>query len=152
MKYYAGIGSRQTPKNILEDMKEIGKSLSKRGYTLRSGGAIGADTAFERFANSQEIFTGNEIAPIWAKIFTQYFHPVPHKLSFGTQKMMDRNAMQILGYDGNTPVDFIVCWTKDGKASGGTGQAIRIANYFKIPVYNLYNISKEQFMIQFDLF
>lgn len=27
----------------------------------------------------------------------------------------------------------------DGKAIGGTGQAIRIANSLDIPVYNLYN-------------
>jgi hypothetical protein len=33
----------------------------------------------------------------------------------------------------------VVCWTSDGKASGGTGQAIRIAKYYEIPTYNLNN-------------
>jgi hypothetical protein len=52
---------------------------------------------------------------------------------------MNRNAMQILGEDGNTPVEMVVCWTKDGKASGGTGQALRIAEYYSIPIFNLKN-------------
>jgi len=29
-----------------------------------------------------------------------------------------------------------LCWTKNGKSSGGTGQAIRIANDYKIPVFD----------------
>ena len=52
---------------------------------------------------------------------------------------MNRNAMQILGRWGDNPVDFVVCWTKDGKASGGTGHALRIAEYYNIPVFNLKN-------------
>jgi hypothetical protein len=47
--------------------------------------------------------------------------------------------MQILGRWGDTPADFVVCWTKNGKASGGTGHALRIANYYNIPVFNLRN-------------
>jgi hypothetical protein len=33
----------------------------------------------------------------------------------------------------------VVCWTKDGKSSGGTGQALRIAEYYSIPIFNLKN-------------
>lgn len=32
-----------------------------------------------------------------------------------------------------------ICVDKDGKANGGTGQAIRIAEYYNIPVFNLKN-------------
>ena len=46
---------------------------------------------------------------------------------------------QVLGEDLQTPTSFIVCWTKDGKASGGTGQALRVAKKYDIPVFNLYN-------------
>ena len=38
----------------------------------------------------------------------------------------------------NPPSNFVVCYTPDGKASGGTGQAIRIAEYYNIPIYNLF--------------
>lgn len=46
-KAYAGIGSRQTPPAILEIMREIAVYMYERDYVLRSGGADGADTAFE---------------------------------------------------------------------------------------------------------
>jgi hypothetical protein len=65
------------------------------------------------------------------------FHPAYQKLSYGAKKMMHRNSNQVMGKDMNTPCDFIICWTKDGKATGGTGQAIRIATSMGIPVYNL---------------
>ena len=32
---------------------------------------------------------------------------------------------------------FVICWTKNGKGTGGTGQAIRIAKGFGIPVFDL---------------
>jgi hypothetical protein len=45
--YYAGIGSRETPKDVCRKMSTAGRVLWKAGFTLRSGGAKGADTAFE---------------------------------------------------------------------------------------------------------
>lgn len=138
--YYAGIGSRQTPSEMLKTMTELAELLAKKGYTLRSGGAAGADQAFEKGSGSnKEIFLPRSDLPIWTIAFTMLYHPRPESLSTYAWQLMNRNAMQILGTDGNTPVDFVVCWTKDGKASGGTGQAIRIAKSLDIPVYNLYN-------------
>lgn len=140
-KYYAGIGSRETPDDVLELMTRIGRGLMKKGYKLRSGGAKGADSAFEKGIPKalKEIFTANDYLPMWTQVFTQHFHPAPHYLKEYGCKLMCRNAMQILGKDGDTPVDFVVCWTKDGKGAGGTGQAVRIARYFGIPVFDLYN-------------
>ena len=48
VKYYAGIGSRSTPEDVLDRMYKLAILLAKRSYTLRSGGANGADTAFEK--------------------------------------------------------------------------------------------------------
>jgi len=47
MKYYTGVGSRETPQHILDLMKKTGRALASQGWTLRSGGAKGADNAFE---------------------------------------------------------------------------------------------------------
>lgn len=47
MKFYTGIGSRNTPEDILEIMSDLAFILHKKGWTLRSGGADGADLAFE---------------------------------------------------------------------------------------------------------
>jgi hypothetical protein len=52
---------------------------------------------------------------------------------------MVRNTYQVLGADLNMPADVVVCWTVDGKASGGTGQAMRIAKDYAIPIVNLYH-------------
>lgn len=44
---YTGIGSRETPPNILKKMKEIAFYLAQKDFTLRSGKAAGADAAFQ---------------------------------------------------------------------------------------------------------
>lgn len=48
MKYYTGVGSRETPAEIIKLMESVGYALASQGWTLRSGGAVGADQAFER--------------------------------------------------------------------------------------------------------
>lgn len=48
MKFYTGVGSRETPSDIIQLMERIGFALASQGWTLRSGGAVGADQAFER--------------------------------------------------------------------------------------------------------
>lgn len=45
---YAGIGSRKTPPEIIEIFERMGSWLAKKGHILRSGGAEGADSAFEK--------------------------------------------------------------------------------------------------------
>jgi len=151
MKYYAGIGSRGTPPEILSFMTDIANFLSDTGYILRSGGAPGADTAFEAGVpdpTKKEIylpwkgFNGNgshryRVTDAALKLASE-FHPAWDKLSYGARKLMGRNGYQVLGFDLSTPSDFLICWTRDGKLLGGTSQAIKIAWSRDIPVYNLF--------------
>lgn len=139
LRFYAGIGSRKAPEHILKLMTEYAEILEALGYCLRSGGAIGSDQAFENGASNKVIFLPEQNPPKWTEVFTIHFHPRPDRLSIDGWQYMCRNAMQILGREGNDLVDFVLCWTEDGKASGGTGQAIRIAQAYDVPVYNLYN-------------
>lgn len=44
---YAGVGSRETPPQVLAVMRSAARVLASRGWILRSGGALGADSAFE---------------------------------------------------------------------------------------------------------
>jgi predicted Rossmann fold nucleotide-binding protein DprA/Smf involved in DNA uptake len=53
MNYYAGIGSRQTPEDVLKIMKTIGSFMVHKDYILRSGAADGADTAFEQGCDAE---------------------------------------------------------------------------------------------------
>lgn len=149
MKYYAGIGSRETPDRICEMMTAVAKRLSSLDYVCRSGGADGADDAFEKGATYKQIFLPwdkfngrcvngtSYIIPPYVEEYVFKYHPKPSNLSYAGKKLMSRNTYQILGLDLNTPVEFVLCWTKDGLASGGTGQAIRIAKDRGIPVFNL---------------
>lgn len=135
---YAGIGSRETPQTVLEMMTDFAEKYSSRGFLLRSGGALGADTAFERGSSFSEIFRAND-ATKDSQLLAELFHPAWHRCSEYAKKLHGRNMMILLGKNLETPVNFIVCWTKDGKPSGGTGQALRAAAHYGIPVFNLKN-------------
>jgi ribA/ribD-fused uncharacterized protein len=150
---YAGIGSRETPKEVMDQMTELAKELESRGYTLRSGGAQGADTAFERGATSKkEIFPGGQKAGEREMKIAREIHPNPQALDNSKNpafvwNLMARNTNQVFGKNLNTPVDFVIAYTQDGLTdytkrsikSGGTGQAIDMASRKGIPVINLAN-------------
>lgn len=47
-RIFTGIGSRQTPKALLDIESEVAKRLANKNHIIRSGGAMGADQAFAR--------------------------------------------------------------------------------------------------------
>jgi hypothetical protein len=141
-KYYAGIGSRgRTPSFIFDMMSSVASKLESIDYILRSGGAQGADTAFENgviYNNNKEIFRPKH-ATTEAIELASRFHPTWDACSPIARKLHGRNSMIILGSDLNSPVKFVICYTHDGSDSGGTGLGIRIAQNFNIPVFNLFH-------------
>ena len=56
---YAGVGSRETPPEILAEMTKIAQELAAKKYSLQSGGAIGADMAFEGKSYPKVLKAGN---------------------------------------------------------------------------------------------
>lgn len=171
---YAGIGSRETPNYILQIFERMGTWLAKRGDVLRSGGANGADSAFEKgcdkVSGKKEIylpwigFNGRDAVELpgigFVKDFyengemdkahdiAKKYHPYWSNLSFGGMALIARDGFQVLGLNLDTPADFIVCYTKDGKMLGGTAQALRIAKDKNIPVFNAGNYQNEQDIVQ----
>ena len=154
-KYFAGIGSRETPQSLIPTIQGLSKKLISLGFVLRSGGADGSDSfwekAYDSLGGEKEIylpwkgFNNNssqlfEIKP-WALELADIYHPNWNRLSPAAQKLHSRNVYQIRGYDNFNSdwSDFVICYTPDGKDSGGSGQAIRIARNHNIPVFNLYN-------------
>lgn len=136
---YAGIGARKTPTEVLSRMTDIAHDRAADWWLLRSGGAQGADSAFEDGAGEHcEIFTASSDIPQWAFEMAEEFHPAWNRLSSYVQKLMARNSMILFGEDGADPVDEIICWTPGGEVTGGTGQALRIAEHWNIPVTNLF--------------
>lgn len=159
--WYAGIGSRTTPKDILLVMQEFAYQAAQRGIGLRTGAAPGADSAFELGAidamGDRQIFLpwkgfANHDSPLYnthplAEKFAETVHPVWNVLSPAAKKLVARNMHQILGPDLDDPVQMVVCWTRDGCESrekygprtGGTGTAIAFASSLDIPVFNLWH-------------
>ena len=150
-KFYSGIGSRTTPEDVCDEMTLIAAILNECGYTLRSGAADRADSAFEAGAGDDKeiylpwdgfnnrrdgIVMGNSFA---ARKIAMQFHPYWDNLTQGGKALHTRNVPQVLGRDLKTPSEFVVCWTPDGKASGGTGTAMEIAMSRGIEVINLKN-------------
>jgi hypothetical protein len=160
-KEYAGIGARDTPGDICVLMRNLAAALEKVGYHLRSGGARGADSAFESgvagsnksiylphkgFNNSTSNLyeSPSEAAMDWAGKAHPYFHRMKDGFSRNAHA---RNANQVLGDTCTTPCRFVICWTPDGaehqaechstEVTGGTRTAIVIADMNGIPVFNL---------------
>lgn len=168
--YYAGIGSRKTPQDILDYMRRIAQRLALRGFVLRSGAAAGADTAFEEGCVAEkgraEIWLPwagfNDHAPTEFtttpahEAIAATLHPAWERLSRGPRLLHTRNVGQILGVDANTPVSFVLCWTPDGcesdttrsRLTGGTGTAIGLASRLGIPVFNLANPNAKDRLIR----
>lgn len=156
MKVYTGIGSRETPEDVQHTMILVATALARDGWTLRSGCAQGADSAFEWGANNvrglSELYLpwpgfqsrSADVALLTtptseAVELASRFHPAWERLSDGARKLHGRNAHQILGPDVTSPTvsRFVVCWTPQGKSGGGTGQALRIARHYEVPIFDL---------------
>jgi hypothetical protein len=156
---YAGVGSRKTPPKTRKLITALAAEFRMLGGELRSGGAEGADTEFARGARKQaqiflprpgfdaESFGGTtfDTPAEWTEAIAADAHPRWESLEEWMKELHRRNAHQILGLDGQSPADFVVCWTPDGctsgkettRATGGTGQALRIADAYGVPIFNL---------------
>jgi hypothetical protein len=135
---YAGIGARKTPPEVLAIMARISQQLYAMGWHLRSGGAKGADTAFAQGlpTDGKTIFLPRDATKDAIELAAS-FHPAWHKCSDYARQCHGRNMMILLGRQLSSPAQKVICWTADGKPTGGTGQAIRAAEAYGIPVSNL---------------
>lgn len=159
--HYAGLGSRTTPPETLNLIQRLARRCAELGYVLRSGADIGAEQAFERgctdAGGTSEIWLPrlafqqheSQLVPCSeAFSLAQEHHPFWDKLSASQRAAHARKCHEILGADLKSPVNFMVCWTKDGCESreacgsetGDTATAIRIASSFGIPIFNLANL------------
>lgn len=163
MKYYAGIGARITPPEILNAMYSAAKAMAQANVVLRTGGSSGADQAFYDGLTKIKGESPTELLELYppyegfngfryngktifgpptteARLMAKEYHPNWGMLGDLGRDFHARNCYQVLGFDLKTPADFIICWTPNGKPVGGTAQAIRIAEKYNIPVFNLSSI------------
>jgi hypothetical protein len=158
MKYFAGIGSRECPKEILYTLRDASKYFSQRGYILRSGGASGSDDYCERGVDSvsgekeiylpwkyfndnlSELYPDNLPNFYKAKEMAAKYHPAWKRMGEPAKLLHGRNCYQILGKNLDTPVNFVLCYcpVENGELRGGTAQALRVALDYNIPIINLF--------------
>lgn len=155
---YAGIGTRNMVWNgvnyrqkVKDNIIELHEYYRMGEDLLRSGGADESDAIHEEIHRS---FNGKcEIFLPWKKFnghsstlfnisdeaiqLAYKFHPLGDRLTHPARALMARNGYQMLGYNLNDPVDYVICSTPD-MTKGGTSQAIRIAKHYNIPVFNLF--------------
>lgn len=140
-EFYTGVGSRKTPPDVLALMTKIARYLRDKGWTLRSGAAGGADSAFEEGArDAAEIylpwpgFNGRgyldheddpeQVPDLFlnptrlALAEAPKYHPAWGSLTQGARKLHARNLHQVLGRELNSPSAFLLCWTPDGAERG----------------------------------
>jgi hypothetical protein len=159
---YTGVGSRETPRDVGAIMHALAAALARAGWTLRSGGAPGADSDFEEGARTvpdaaMEIYLAwqgfnDNPSPLFqsrpeAFDIVKAVHPAWEQLSGAARKLHARNVFQVLGFSLDKPAKMTVCWTPDGcesektrrRGTGGTGTAIVLSERYKVPVFNLKN-------------
>lgn len=163
---YTGVGSRETPPDILTLIVRIAHRLTDLGWCLRSGGADGCDTAFFEGAKLSSIFheVGFEVYLPWegfnghrhstftisprlqtwsqAEKIASEIHPAWDRLTRGPRALHTRNVFQVLGHNLQQPSKALLCWAKpvgkQGYVKGGTNTAVALAMKHNVPVLNLY--------------
>jgi hypothetical protein len=163
---YAGIGSRDTPAEVVALMESLAARLAREGWVLRTGMSPGADQAFYRGSRAglgrAELYLpwpsfeadarrggeGEDVRVLprpskEAHELAARFHPSWGAIPPEARQLLARDSHQVLGADLATPARFVVCFTEDasldgsGPQSGGTGQALRIAHHHGVAVFNL---------------
>lgn len=151
-KIYTGVGNRTTPRFILEIFEDLAQIFANNGYILRSGGAVGADLAFEHGCNlaggDKEIYlpfkgynqSNSNLFEVTRESLDLAKSRLGSSWNFANmikKKMMARNNYQVLGLDLKTPTDLVICYAKTN--NGGTRYTMNLAKDHGIPVFNLGN-------------
>ena len=136
---------------MLGEIRRIARRLAELGWLLRSGGADGADEAFESgcddgggrkliflpwpgFHEREGIVMGED--PQAALIASEH-HPQWKTLKVSERKLHARNSAVVLGEALDAPSAMLIGWTPNARGEGGTGQAYRVARAFGVPVIDL---------------
>lgn len=180
MKYYTGVGSRETPEHILKFIEEVAYWLAGRGYTGRSGGAAGADSAFEKGYNRFETIYDtldyisfeaylpwkgfSDIVEDGAHIVTpnlpnyneaveiaSTIHPAWNRLGRGAKALHTRNVYQVLGLDLNTPSCVLFCYAPTTKNRQGIVTGVKGGTNTAVQLAMKHNIPIYNFYLQEDI-
>lgn len=166
-RWYTGVGSRHAPAEIIRRSVALAIALQKLGLSLRTGDAIGCDTAFAVGSGGRvirtsaglierETLTGTQVqifkptATIgWTvpalRACLDYSEDFMRRPESHRQLLL-RNMRQVLGPKGNDPTNFLVYWSpaphcvcidRAKSDGGGTRYAVRRAHLSAVPCFHL---------------
>jgi len=145
-------GSRDAPPEVLGNLTKIAEFFAKKGWVLRTGGAIGCDEAARLGFVKAEKESNIQLYLPWQgynnhyngilhteenwKIASQY---VKHwdNLKLNHKIFHARNVGILLGSDNQTLSHLAVCWTPEGEVVGGSATGIEISKKEKIVLFNI---------------
>ncbi len=165
MKFYTGVGSRETPRDICQLMMHVATWLATKGWILRSGHAQGADRAFELGAGEASVIylpwpnfgvtrykedpgmalLGKGVVGKRQELLTNFDELLRLKIHPGAGResvklLHGRNVWQVRGQEGEPHSKMCICWCEErnGVPQGGTATAYKLAVHHGIPVFNLW--------------
>jgi len=101
LKFYTGVGNCETPKDMLDLIKDVAYFLHTKGWTLRSGHALGADEAFELGAHTASVETqtvcNSQIFLPWKGFGTEPYKEDPGRPVLGCSICLPKEEL-ILNY------------------------------------------------------
>lgn len=157
---YVGAGMSTAPKEILYLIEDAARMLAAEGIHLRTHGGQGPCEAFVRGAKDPSLYSVFIPGTSWATLntrnpgvygpytegfidfehatnYARKFHPSWPGLAGTVQRMMAMVSYQVLGPQLIDPALFVLCWTPNGTGGDTTGQVIRLAQAFNIPIFDL---------------
>lgn len=158
---FAGIGPRETPASVCNDMAAMGNLFAKLGWYGCSGFGEGADQAWLSQIPQQQ----QEVWLPWSTYNGASMTRDPHKrfrllvptgrieqvaktfyandwgkATQGIRLLMMRNVAIMMSNTLDAPVDLVAYWQSEAKEHdpfGGTNHAIKVAKHFGIPCFNI---------------
>ncbi len=145
------------PAQKLDELCAIVKRFSEFGYTLRIGGGNEFEMALEPHAQRLELylpwkgfnqreskFSYNSES---AKQLAALFHPGFEQLNYPIQAFIARNVRMMVGSNLKSPTLALIVYSEDGatklqdigQKTATARTVITLANYLRIPVFNLAN-------------
>lgn len=165
----AVVGNREADPALLDKAKVLVKMLAKEGFVIRAGGMDGLEKSIEESAGDmlelhlpwrnfdQRDSKFSSSSPMIMSLTRHFVTAVNfEKMPLPVKGFLAKITRTILGSHANSPVLAVLVCSEDAAESpsevtsrtGNAGHAIKVASYWRIPVFNLKNPECQQNLMQ----
>ena len=166
-KPYAVVGNKEFPTDLIPKLTSIVKKLDSLGYTARTGSMKGLDVCVEELTTNVELqlpwknFNNKESKNTYSSpeilAIAKSLQPGFDELALPIKGFLAKNVRVLLGGKGISRAIFLLCHSEDGADSArqvtsrtaSVGHAIKVADKFNIPVFNLKNDNVEEQLMSY---